>query len=208
MWAWNRSIGSKLSRRTLASKLTPPVVKAAVLEHRVHALRGEIDIGRELVGVPAEEHVAGVGVDRAKHARAAGDFHFVLHRVAGERGVVGFEIQLQVVDETVLAEEVAARRRVGIVLMLGRLLGLGLDVELAGEADLLGVVDGHVQELREMLELALHVRVPQVLVAFAAAPERVALPPPSSLVTSSAFFTCAAANANASQFGLVAAPCM
>ena len=34
MWAWNRSIGSKLSRRTLASKLTPPVVKPPYLSTR------------------------------------------------------------------------------------------------------------------------------------------------------------------------------
>ena len=76
--------------------------------------------------------------------------------------------------QVVLAQEVEAGRRVGIVLMLGRLLRLRLDVELAREADLLGVVDGHVQEAGEVLELALHVGVPQILVAFAAAPERVA----------------------------------
>ena len=58
--------------------------------------------------------------------------------------------------------------------MLGRLLRLGLDVELAREADLLGVVDGHVEEAGEVVELALHVGVPEILVAFAAAPEGVA----------------------------------
>ena len=30
MWAWNRSTGSKLSRRTLASKFTPPVVNPPI----------------------------------------------------------------------------------------------------------------------------------------------------------------------------------
>ena len=59
-------------------------------------LRREIDVGRELVGVPAEQHVAGVGVDRTERARRAGDFQFMLHRVAGERGVVGLEVQLEV----------------------------------------------------------------------------------------------------------------
>jgi len=33
-------------------------------------------------------------------------------------------------------------------------------IELAGEADLLGVIDGHVHEGRQMLDLALHVGVP------------------------------------------------
>ena len=59
--------------------------------------------------------------------------------------------------------------------MLGRFLRLRLDVELAFEADLLGVVDRHVQEPGEVVELALHVGVPEVLVAFAAAPEHVAI---------------------------------
>ena len=43
--------------------------------------------------------------------------------------------------------------------MLGRLLRLGLDVELALEADLLLVIDRHVEESREVVELALHVGV-------------------------------------------------
>ena len=62
-----------------------------------------------------------------------------------------------------------------VVLMLSRLLGLGFEVELPLEADLLGIVDGHVHELGEVLELALHVGVPEGLIAFAAAPERVAM---------------------------------
>ena len=76
--------------------------------------------------------------------------------------------------QVVLAEEVEAGGGVGVVLVLGRLLRLRLDVELAVEADLLGVIDGHVQEPGQVIELALHVGVPQVLVAFAAAPEDVA----------------------------------
>ena len=105
---------------------------------------------------------------------AAGGLQLVLHRVTGERGVVGFDVQLQVRQQVVLPEEVEAGGGVGIVLMLGRLFRLGLDVELALEADLLGVVDRHVQELGEVVELALHVGVPEILVAFAAAPEDVA----------------------------------
>ena len=43
--------------------------EAAVLQQHEHALRRQIDVGRELVGVPAEQQVAGVGVDRAQDAR-------------------------------------------------------------------------------------------------------------------------------------------
>ena len=38
---------------------------ATVLEDGEHALGGEINVGWELVGVPAEEKVTGVGVDGA-----------------------------------------------------------------------------------------------------------------------------------------------
>ena len=43
-----------------------------------HALRGEIEVGRELVGVPAEQQVARVGVDRAERSGGGGDFQLVL----------------------------------------------------------------------------------------------------------------------------------
>ena len=44
--------------------------EAAVLEDDEHDLRGQVDVGGELVGVPAQEQVAGVGVDRAEDALA------------------------------------------------------------------------------------------------------------------------------------------
>jgi hypothetical protein len=47
------------------------------------------------------------------------------------------------------------------------------------------------QEAGEVVELALHVGVVEVAVPFAATPEGVAFEPPSSRVTSIAFFTCA-----------------
>ena len=71
MWAWNRSTGSKLSRRTLASKLTPPGAEAALAEDDQHALRGQVNVRRELVGVPAEQQVAAVGVDASRACRAS-----------------------------------------------------------------------------------------------------------------------------------------
>src|SRR3712207_7179850 len=49
--------------------------------------------------------------------------------------------------------------------------GLGLDQELAGEADGLLVVDGQVEEAGEVVELPLEVGVPQGGVPLAAPPE-------------------------------------
>ena len=98
----------------------------------------------------------------------------VHHLVTGEGRVVGLEVELEVGEQVVGPEEVEAGGGVGVVLVLGRLLRLGLDVERAGEADLLLVVDGHVEEPGEVVELALHVGVEQGRVALAAPPEGVA----------------------------------
>ena len=89
---------------------------------------------------------------------SAAHLQFVLHRVAGQRGVVGLDVELEVLVEAVLAQEVEHGGAVEIVLVLGRLLRLGLDQELAGEADLRRS-RGHVQEARQVVELALHVGV-------------------------------------------------
>jgi hypothetical protein len=66
--AWNRSIGSKLSRRTFASKFTPPGASPPYFRKHQHDLRGQIIVGGKLVGVPAQEQVARVGVDGAEQA--------------------------------------------------------------------------------------------------------------------------------------------
>ena len=46
--------------------------QAAVLEDHQHALRRQVDVGRELIGVPAEEFVAGIGIDRTEPAGRGG----------------------------------------------------------------------------------------------------------------------------------------
>ena len=148
--------------------------EAAHLEDGEHDLGGEINVGGELVGVPAEENVAGVGVDRAEGVGGGGDFHFVLHGVAGEGGVVRLEVQFEMLEQAKFAEEIQAGGGVRIVLVLGGFLGLGLDVEGAFEADGFFVRDSHVKEFGEMLDFAFEIGVEQSGIAFAAAPENVA----------------------------------
>ena len=97
----------------------------------------------------------------------------MLHRVTGERGVVGFEVQLEVLQQAVFTEEVEAGSRIGVVLVGRGFARLRLDQELALEADLLCVVDSEMEERGEVVEFALHVGVNQRGVAFAAAPEDV-----------------------------------
>jgi hypothetical protein len=61
----------------------------------------------------------------------------VLEGVAGQRRVVGLDVELEVLLEAVGAQEGDPAGDVEVVLVLGRLLRLGLDQELALEADLL-----------------------------------------------------------------------
>jgi hypothetical protein len=104
-----------------------------------------------------------------------GDLDLVLEGVAGERGVVGLDVELEVLLEAVGAEEGDAAGDIEVVLVLRGLLRLGLDEELALEADALGVIDRHVEEGGEVVLLALEVGVEERLVALAAAPEHVVL---------------------------------
>ena len=78
------------------------------------------------------------------------------------------------VEQVVLAQEVQAGSGIRIVLVSGGLTRLRLDVELAGEADLLLVIHSHVQQAGKVIDLTLHVGVPERGVAFAATPEGVA----------------------------------
>ena len=148
--------------------------EAAHFEDLDHDVGGHVDIDGELVGVPADEFVTGIGVDAAEGIGGGGDGEFVLDGVSGEGGVIGFDVELEVLEEPVFAKEVEAGGGVAVVLVGGRLAGFWFDVELAFEADLLFVVDGHVEEGGEVLDFPLHVGIEEGGVAFAAAPERVA----------------------------------
>ena len=97
----------------------------------------------------------------------------VMERVAGERGVVGLDVQPVFVLEPVPDEEAVDRRRVVVVLVLGRLHGLGLDQQRAFEPDPVLVLGDEVEEPGELIALALEVRVEQRVVALAAAPQDV-----------------------------------
>ena len=157
----------------LRVEIRPARREAAHLQNREHDLSGEIDARRELVGVPAEQLISGVGVDRTKRVGRGGDLQFVLHGVAGERGVVRFKVELEMVDQVVFAQEVQTGGSVGVVLMLGRLLGLRLDVELAFKSELLLVIHRHVEKHGEMVHFAFEVRVEQRAVTLASAPENI-----------------------------------
>ena len=135
---------------------------------------GLVQVGRELIHVPADELVALVGVQGAEHAGLAGGADLVLVGVAGQVGVVAFEVQLHEVDVVGLKEGDGGGC-IEVILVHRRFLGLRLDQELGVQTDLLSILVAHVEELGHVRLFALHLRVPQVLVAFTAAPEHVVL---------------------------------
>ncbi len=120
----------------------------------VHRERHLGEVVRELVGVPAELHVAAVHVDRAEDAQRLRGRDLVLEAVAGERGVVGLDVDLDFLLEPVLLQEAEHGGDVEVVLVLGRLARLGLDQDRALEADLVLVLDDQLQEAAELLQLA------------------------------------------------------
>ena len=89
--------------------------------------------------------------------------------------MVLLDVELDVGEEIVALQEGVAGGDVEIVLVLGRLLGLGFDQERPLETDLVLVLDHQRDKAAELVEFAPQVGVEQGLVALAPAPEHVVL---------------------------------
>mmetsp|Transcript_2506 Transcript_2506/g.7224 ORF Transcript_2506/g.7224 Transcript_2506/m.7224 type:complete len:416 (+) Transcript_2506:80-1327(+) len=160
----------------LCVEVEPAGREPALLEYDVHDVRGEADVVREHVRVPAEHGLVPVGVDGAQLAKGGRHGRLVLARVPRERAVVRLEVERKLVLQPVLPQEAEDRGRVVVVLMRHWLARLGLEQQRAAEADLVLVLGHHREEAGEVVELEPHVRVEDRLVALAAAPEHVVLP--------------------------------
>ena len=126
-----------------------------------------------MIGVPAIAPVATVCIDGAEGFVDAAYFDFVGEVVTGQGGVVGLNVEFEMFFQFVLAQEGQHRGAIEVVLVLGGLAGFWFDEELPLKADLLGVIDGHVEEFGSVICLAAHVGVEQADVAFATTPEDV-----------------------------------
>ena len=133
--------------------------EAAHVEDNEHYLGGQIDVGWELVGIPANKLVPTIGVDGPQGIGIGGNGKVVLHGVSCKGCVVGLDVELEVLEEIVLAEEIQAGSSVGIILVGRRLAWFWLNVEGAVKADFLFPVHRHVHESGKVVELALHVGV-------------------------------------------------
>ncbi len=142
-------------------------------QNRNHRETEFLNVGIELIGVPTEEWITGVGINRSEHALGGGDIDLMREGMAGEGSVIGFDVELEMFLEAVGAEEGDAAGDIEIVLMLGGFLRFGLDQELPFETNLLRVVDRHVHEAREVLLFAFEIGIEECFVTFTATPENV-----------------------------------
>ena len=99
----------------------------------------------------------------------------MLESMACQSGMVGFDVHLEVLVQVVVTQEADGSGSIKVVLVLHRLLGLGLDVEITGKADGAAILNGHLHQGSDILLLELHIGVQQSLIAFTAAPEHVTL---------------------------------
>src|SRR3982751_4041313 len=93
--------------------------------------------------------------------------------VAGERRMIGFDVDLHLILEPVALEETVYGPDVAVVLVLGRLVRFGLDQDGAVEADLILVLDNIAEKAAELIELMTEVRVEDRVIAFAPTPQNV-----------------------------------
>ena len=96
--------------------------------------------------------------------------------MACQCGVVCLDVELEVLIESVLAEEAYRSGCIEIILVFHRLFRFGLDIEITGKAYAAAVIDSHMHELRDILLLELHIGIEQRLIALTTAPEDIAAP--------------------------------
>ena len=134
-----------------------------------------LDRVRELVGVPAVLGVAAVGVDAAQDPVRGRVRDLVVEAVARQRRVVGLDVDPVLVLQPVAHEEAVdgLRRRS----RTGAWSAPSAWARSAAgpEADPVLVLGDEVQEPRQLVALALQVRVEQRVVALAPAPQDVVL---------------------------------
>ncbi|EAU65515.1 conserved hypothetical protein [Stigmatella aurantiaca DW4/3-1] len=87
--------------------------------------------------------------------------------------MIHLDVDLDLLREAGTLQESIDRRDVVVVLMLGRLHGLGLDEDCPLEAELVLVLHHQVEEAPQLIDLALQVGVEQRVVTLAASPQHV-----------------------------------
>src|SRR5690606_12722404 len=131
------------------------------LQDHQHCFSKLIEIIGELVGIPAVLVVAAVGVDTSQQLRVCSHLQFVLEGMLRQRGVIHFDVKLEIIEEIEFSEKRDYGSSVKVILMLGGFHRLRLDKESSFEAIAASVVTRCVQESSEMFLFPLHIGVQQ-----------------------------------------------
>ena len=99
----------------------------------------------------------------------------MLECVLCKSSMVSLNIHLEIVLKTILAEESENCSSIKVILVLCRLLGLGLDVEIACISDRTSILNSHFHKTSHVVKLKTHVCVEESLIAFTSAPENIAV---------------------------------
>src|SRR5690606_38951076 len=133
--------------------------ESACLEDLVEGEGQFVDRVGELIGVPAVLVVATVGVDGPEDAVGDRVGHLVVEAVAGEGGVVGFDVHPIFVDQVVALQEAVDGGAVVVVLVFGGLGWFGFDQKGPLETDLVFVFGDQGEEAGELVGLLAQVGV-------------------------------------------------
>ena len=151
-------------------------IDEALILDQLHQRRHQLlRVVRELVGIPAIAWIAAIDIDRAEDAVGARDRYFMFEIQSRQGGVIDFNVDLDLLGQSITLQEGKHRRDIVVVLMLGGLEGLGLDQNGALEADAVLVLHHHRQKSAILIKFPAQVRVEQRVIAFATAPEHVVL---------------------------------
>src|SRR5690625_7602492 len=100
-----------------------------MIQHNHHRFNRIIQIGGEIIGIPSILMIPPVGIVAAQVSRFGGYHQIVCKRVAGECGVVGFDIEFEIIPQILLllkSETWCPYKGSG---MFGALMGARLDYE-------------------------------------------------------------------------------
>lgn len=128
----------------------------------------------ELIGIPAQKQVALIRVNGAEHTVYGRNSQLVLEGVTGKRRVIGLDIQLEILVESVLSQKAYCRCGIEIILMRHRLLRLGLNIEISLKSDASAIFHSHAHKRSYIFLLKLNIGVQQSFVALSSAPEHIA----------------------------------
>ena len=157
--------------RGLASKVSPPLPSPALLQNHQHRHSCIVEVCWKLIRIPAQQEIAPIRINAAKLAGDRSYGQFVLKCMPRQGGVIRLDVELEMIEQFILAQESQCCCRVGIILMRRWLFRLRLNQELSFKADILFVINRHVQKTGKLLLLVLHVRIQEGVISFTSAPE-------------------------------------